>query len=209
MTPHITEILADINTNPEHLSTKYKDNAAVRQALQYAFDSTKRFVLPEGTPPFKPDAAPIGMSPGNFYQQVRKFYIFCRTDLTAVRREQLFIQLLEGLHPTEAEIMVLIKDQCIDTKYPNITADLIESAGLVSKENIFRQVHTPEGAAKHHVVKLSESAETKESFGAPPTPKRAAKPKATPKPAEPKETPAAVVVEELVKKTRGRAKKVA
>lgn len=177
MTPYITEILAEINLNPDLLSTKYKDATAVKMVLQYAFDKTKKFMLPEGTPPFKEDDAPIGMSPANFYQQVRKFYIFGRDDLSAPRREQLFIQLLEGLHPSEAEIVVLIKDQALDTKYTNINADLVERLGIVSKENLFRRESAPVGAApataktskgKHIVVNLSETAETEESFGAPP-----------------------------------------
>lgn len=177
MTPHITEILAEINLNPELLSTKYKDNTAVKMVLQYAFDKTKKFVLPEGTPPFKEDDAPIGMSPANFYQQVRKFYIFGREDLSAPRREQLFIQLLEGLHPSESEIVVLIKDQALDTKYGNINAELVERLGIVSKENLFRREPTPVAAprgdeaskGKHIMVNLSETAETEESFGAPPS----------------------------------------
>ena len=192
MTPYIPEVLAEINLNPELLSTKYKDNVAIRTLLQYAFDKTKRFNLPAGIPPFKEDAAPLGMSPTNFYQQVRKFYIFGREDLAAPRLEQLFIQLLEGLHPSEAQIVLLVKDQALDTKYENINADLIERHGIVSKENLFRRESAPVAApapakaskGKHIVVNLSETAETKESFGAPPpapeTPvakKRAGRPK--------------------------------
>lgn len=198
MTPYIPEALAEINLNPELLTTKYKDNTAIRVLLQYAFDKTKRFLLPEGIPPFKEDQAPIGMSPTNFCQQVRKFYIFTREDLSAPRREQLFIQLLEGLHPSEAQIVLLTKDQTLDTKYPNINAALVQRLGLVSAENLSRAATAPAPAApakpkaapktskgKNIVVNLSETAETKESFGAPPTPatetpvakKRAGRPK--------------------------------
>lgn len=37
--------------------------------------------------------------------------------LSSLRRETMFIQMLEGLHPLEAEIMVLVKDKLLSTKY--------------------------------------------------------------------------------------------
>lgn len=143
MTPYITEILDEINKDPSLLKTKYSDHYAIKTILQYAFDKRGKMLLPEGEPPYKKDDAPIGMSPANFYQQVKKFYIFTRTDLSPVRREQLFIQLLEGLHPSESTICIAIKDQNITSLYPNITADLVVAAGLVEEANIFRKPLVP------------------------------------------------------------------
>ena len=170
MTPFITEILQEINDNPDTLLTKYKDNYAIKTLLQYAFDKNLKLILPEGEPPYKKDDAPLGMSPANFYQQVKKLYVFTRADLSAVRREQLFIQLLEGLHPSEAEVCILIKDQAITSKYPGITADLVVKAGVVKDENVFRQSSVSEKTTKGRklVVNLSDSAATKETFGKPP-----------------------------------------
>lgn len=171
MTPYITEVLKEISDNPELMLTKYKDSFAVKILMQYGFDKTQKFVLPPGTPPFKPDQGPVGMSPANFFNQVKKLYIFTRTDLTAVRRETLFIQLLEGIHPTEAEICIAIKDQNLTSLYPGITADLVVKAGFVKEENIFRQPAVSKktkSKGEHIVVTLQDSTVTKESFGAPP-----------------------------------------
>ena len=44
-----------------------------------------------------------------------------------IRRETMFINILEGLHPLEAEILVLIKDRKLDTKY-KITKDVVSQA---------------------------------------------------------------------------------
>jgi hypothetical protein len=183
MTPYITEILDEINKQPELLITKYKDNFAIKTLLQYAFDKNLKLVLPEGEPPYKKDEAPLGMSQANFYQQVKKLYIFTRTDLTNVRREQLFIQLLEGLHPTEADVCIAVKDQTLTSKYPGITADLVVKAGVVKEENVFREsVVQPEKKpkGKQLVVNLSDSATAKESFGKPPVapPEKVAEPAA-------------------------------
>ncbi|MHB8123940.1 MAG: DUF6433 family protein [Desulfuromonadaceae bacterium] len=175
MTPYITETLKAISDSPDLLLTKHKENFAVNTILQYAFDVNLKFALPEGEPPFKPDSAPLGMSPANFYQQVKKFYIFTRKDLSDVRREQLFIQLLEGLHPDEAKVCIAIKDQNLTALYPGITATVVEAAGLVRKESLFRaeevapvvEAKPPKTKGKELVVSLSDTAVTKESFGAP------------------------------------------
>jgi hypothetical protein len=129
-TRYITEILTEINDNPK-LIEKYKGNAALRLIFEHAFLPEKKFALPEGEPPFKKDAAPMGMTPGNLYQEVRKLYIFCRTDLNALRKETLFVQLLENIHPNEADLILHVKDQTLTKKYPKITHKLVAEAGFI------------------------------------------------------------------------------
>ena len=49
------------------------------------------------------------------------FYNFIRggnDQLSGIRRETMFISLVQGLHPKEAEILVLVKDKKLQTKYP-------------------------------------------------------------------------------------------
>lgn len=120
----ITEMLSEINDNPVNI-TKHKDNGALRLIFEHAFDPDKKFFLPEGDPPFKEDVAPIGMSPANLHMEARKLYVFCRQDLDKVRRESLFIQLLENVHPSEAKLLLAIKDQTLTKLYPKITPKLV------------------------------------------------------------------------------------
>jgi hypothetical protein len=47
--------------------------------------------------------------------------------LNALRRENMFIQMLEGLHPLDAEIMCLVKDKRLQVKY-KITKELVSEA---------------------------------------------------------------------------------
>lgn len=59
------------------------------------------------------------------------FYIYIKggnDTLSSIRRESAYIQLLEGLHPREAEIMILVKDKRLQDKYPTITFDLLKEA---------------------------------------------------------------------------------
>ena len=47
--------------------------------------------------------------------------------LNNIRRETMFINILEGLHPLEAEIIVLVKDKNLEEKY-KITKDIVSEA---------------------------------------------------------------------------------
>ena len=44
-----------------------------------------------------------------------------------MRRESMFINILQGLHPLEAEIVCLVKDGKLSDKY-NITREIVEEA---------------------------------------------------------------------------------
>jgi len=53
-------------------------------------------------------------------REYRIFYNFIRggnDSLSSLKRESMFINLLQGLHPLEAEILILCKDKKLDTKY--------------------------------------------------------------------------------------------
>jgi len=60
-------------------------------------------------------------------KEYQKFYNFVKggnDGLSSLRRETMFINVLQGLHPLEAEIICLVKDKKLETKYK------------ISKENV-------------------------------------------------------------------------
>jgi hypothetical protein len=131
---YVTEILEEVNKDTSKLE-QYKNNMLVKMLFEYAFIPEKKFDLPEGAPPFKDDAAPIGMSPGNFLQEVRRFYVFTKQrELPKIRREQLFLQLLENIHPSEAKVLLAIKDQNLNSLYPNINSKVLAQYGLIPEQ---------------------------------------------------------------------------
>lgn len=130
MAKYLTEVLEEIN-NDVKLINNYKDDQALRFIFEYAFDADKKFDLPAGDPPYKKDAAPIGMAPANLRMETKKFYVYLRKDLKAIRKEQLFIGLLEALHPSEAELLIAIKDQKLTKLYPKITRKLLEGTNFI------------------------------------------------------------------------------
>jgi hypothetical protein len=63
-------------------------------------------------------------------KEYKHFYHFIRggnNGLSSIRRETMFINLLEGLHPLEAEILCLVKDKKLLDKY-NITKEIVSEA---------------------------------------------------------------------------------
>ena len=63
-------------------------------------------------------------------RESKNFYNFIRGGndaMSNIRRETMFINILQGLHPLEAEIVVLAKDKLISDKY-NITREIVEGA---------------------------------------------------------------------------------
>jgi len=130
----LPEMLEEINEDPKLLETKYKGNSALKIVFEYAFLPEKKFELPEDEPPYRPDVAPIGMSPAILTQELRRFYVFLRKDLKPIKREALFISLLESVHPSEAELIIAIKDQKLHKKYKKITRKLVEEAGFITPE---------------------------------------------------------------------------
>jgi hypothetical protein len=68
------------------------------------------------------------------FSSIRKeykiFYNFVKggnDGLSSLRRETMFINVLEGLHPLEAEILCLVKDKKLQTKY-KITKEIVAQA---------------------------------------------------------------------------------
>jgi hypothetical protein len=60
-------------------------------------------------------------------KEYQRFYNFVKggnDSLSSLRRETMFINVLQGLHPLEAEIICLVKDKKLETKYK------------ISKENV-------------------------------------------------------------------------
>ena len=63
-------------------------------------------------------------------KEYQRFYNFCKggnDQLKSLRRETMFIQMLEGLHPLDAEILCLVKDKNLEEKY-SINKEIVSEA---------------------------------------------------------------------------------
>ena len=110
---------------PEAL--RQNDSPTMRTVLAFCFDPNIKWLLPEGEAPFKKN---VNEDQRNmFYSQARTLYLYVEggnRNLTPLRREQLFIQLLESIDPEDATMLVSIKDKKMP--YKGITYDIVKEA---------------------------------------------------------------------------------
>ncbi len=115
---------------------KENESDGLKIVLRGAFDSGIEWQVPDSKPPFEPNDAPAyDLAEMHLQQEAKKigrFAIFNGQpttqgrDLSKTRREQLFIQLLEGLHTTEAEILLSMVKKKLN--YKGLTAKLSNKA---------------------------------------------------------------------------------
>ena len=94
------------------------------------FDPSIESALPEGEVPYTPNDSPTVDSQSKLASQYRALYNYVKggnDTLKRTRREALFIELLESLHPDEAEIICLCKDKDLGSKY-RITHNVVKEA---------------------------------------------------------------------------------
>jgi hypothetical protein len=126
----LPELLKEVNDNIELLDN-YRDNFLLKVIAAHSFLPKYKMLLPEGETPHKADDAPLGMSPTNLYAECKRLYVFCREDLSSMKRESQWIGLLEGLHKDETKILDYVKDQKLHELYPNITWKAMSDAGII------------------------------------------------------------------------------
>ena len=105
-------------------------NDALTSILIWNFDDTVQSLLPEGEVPFNKNEVPVGTDHTSLRKEYRNLYHFVKggnDKLSKTRRETMFIQMLEGLHPDEAEIICLVKDKNLETKY-KLTKEQVSKA---------------------------------------------------------------------------------
>ena len=109
---------------------KEYETDALKTIFIWNFDDTVISVVPEGEVPFKKNEVPVGTDHTSLRREHKHLYNFVKggnDSLNGLRRETMFVQILEGLHPEEAHILCLVKDKLLQTKY-KITYEIVREA---------------------------------------------------------------------------------
>ena len=132
--PFVHEILEQVSkqrTKAKKIETlKEHRSDALVSLLIWNFDDTVISMLPDGEVPYERSEVPLGTDHTSLRKEYRNLYHFVKggnDKLSKTRRESMFIQMLEGLHPTEADILCLVKDKQLQSVY-KINRALIEEA---------------------------------------------------------------------------------
>ena len=132
--PFVNEILDYVSNQKSKIAKvealkEYRNDALV-SILIWNFDETVISMIPEGDVPFTPNDSPEGTDHTSLRREQRNLYHFVKGGndaLNGIRRETMFIQMLEGLHPSEARVVILSKDGRLDEEY-SITYEQVKEA---------------------------------------------------------------------------------
>jgi hypothetical protein len=117
------------------------DSPPIRAVLRGAYDPTIKWLIPNSKPPFTPneaedwDLAPLQLSK-EIMQQINRYVARLRPHdgrwdngiamRSQTHREQLFIEFIEGLHPTEADVVFGMINRKLP--YKGLTSKLVNDA---------------------------------------------------------------------------------
>ncbi len=127
---------------------KKRENLATKILLQLNYHPDAKWLLPPGAPPYEP-AKQGDMTSNSFHYEVKKLDYYTDpsphplSELPMLRREAMFVGLLERLDPQDAEMMIAIKDKKLSYKgltyklvkdtWPDLLPDVEEEEKPVSK----------------------------------------------------------------------------
>jgi hypothetical protein len=106
-------------------------SAALKQILGLTYDPRVNWLLPEGEPPYKPLAKNADQETG-LLQETRRLYLFVDGDseaqrnLSSLRREQLYVSMLESIDPDDAKVLLAMKTGKLP--YKGLTRKLVAEA---------------------------------------------------------------------------------
>ena len=128
----ILEKVSKVKTKQEKVELlREYDHDALRMVIKSSFDPKIEWALPEGDVPYVRNDAPEGTEHTSLSYESRKLYHYIRGGNNAInqnKRESMFVQLLEGLHESEAAVLVAAKDKKLHQMYKGLSAPVVKEA---------------------------------------------------------------------------------
>ncbi len=127
----ILELVGEQRTKAKRVEIlkEYRDDS-LTAILIWNFDERVQSAVPDGQVPYKENEVPVGTDHTSLRREWKNLFHFIKggnDELSSLRRETMFIQMLEGLHPEEAKIICLVKDKNLTEKY-KVTRELVAEA---------------------------------------------------------------------------------
>jgi len=128
----ILKEVEEAKSRKDKIATLHKhSSAALKQVLGYTFDPKIKWLLPEGSPPYKALSEDADQE-ARLVSELRRLYLFVegntdtQRNLKQHRREQLFIEMLESIDPNDAKVLIGMKDGKLP--YKGVTRKLVAEA---------------------------------------------------------------------------------
>jgi hypothetical protein len=112
---------------------KENESWALKDIIKGSMDESVQWNLPGGSPPYTPSEG--HNAPTSLFREHKKFKYFVKgvptsDGMNPIKRESLFIGLIEGIHPEDAKLVIAMINK---TKPAGLTKPLVDEAfpGLV------------------------------------------------------------------------------
>ena len=101
----------------------------IKTLLQANYKEGVEFDLPDGTPPYKENASVPGNQPRHFEKLVKQLrHLVTQSAMSSVKKEIVYIKLLESLSAADAEIVIAVKDKNLKGLYKSLTEATVRKA---------------------------------------------------------------------------------
>ena len=104
---------------------------ALRMVIKSSFDPQITWAIPDGNVPYKPNDVPAGTEHTTLATESRKLWHFIRgadNDTPQFKKEQMFLQMCEGLHKSEAKLLINAKDKKLHQVYKGLSTNVVKEA---------------------------------------------------------------------------------
>ena len=99
--------------------------------LKSSFDPNITWIVPPGSVPYQKNEAPAGTEHTTLATETNKLWHFIKgadKETPQWKKEQMFVQMCEGLHESEAELLVNAKDKKLHQVYKGLSANVVKEA---------------------------------------------------------------------------------
>ena len=113
------------------LILKQNNTEGLRMVLKSSFDPKIEWSIPEGEVPYRANDAPAGTEHTVLAMECKKLWHFIKgadNQTKQHQKENMFFQMLEGLHESEAKLLVLAKDKKLHQHYKGLSANVVREA---------------------------------------------------------------------------------
>ncbi len=128
----VLELVSKAKTKDKKIQILRQHNTdALRMVIKSSFDPNIEWALPEGEVPYIPNDAPEGTEHNVLSYEARKLFHYIKggnNALSQSKRESMFVQMLEGLHESEADLVVAAKDKSLHRKFKGLSDNVVKEA---------------------------------------------------------------------------------
>ena len=136
-----------------------RDNFATKALLQLNYHPDVKWYLPSGAPPYTPGQV-ADSTPNSLHFEVKKLDYYVDPsphDLPQLRRESMFVELLERVDPNDAKLILAVKDRKLS--YKGLSYKLVRDTwpDLLPDPDIEEKKEVPAEVVKKNTVPTTSS----------------------------------------------------